>query len=149
MQVILLQDVKGQGKKGDLVDVNEGYARNFLIKKGMAEAATANKINDLKQKKAAADYHKQQEIAAMQALSKELKGKRFVVTIKAGQGGKVFGSVTGANISDAMKLGGYDVDKKKIVLAQPLKNVGVYDVDVRLMEGISTTVKVEVVGEEA
>lgn len=149
MQVILLQDVKGQGKKGDLVEVNEGYARNFLIKKGMAEAATANKINDLKQKKAAADYHKQQEIVAMQALSKELKGKRFTVTIKAGQGGKTFGSVTGANISDAMKLGGYTVDKKKIVLAQPLKNVGVYDVDVRLMEGITTTVKVEVVGEEA
>ena len=61
MKVILLKDVQGQGKAGDLVDVNEGYARNFLIKKGMAEAATANKINDLKQKKAAADYHKQQE----------------------------------------------------------------------------------------
>ena len=100
MQVILLQDVKGQGKKGELIDVNEGYARNFLVKKGFAEVATPAKINDLKQKKAAADYHKQEEVKAMHALASELKGKTFTVRIKVGQGGKVFGSVTGANISE-------------------------------------------------
>lgn len=148
MQIILLQDVKGQGKKGDLIDVNEGYARNFLIKKGLAEAATANKINELKQKKASQDYHKQEETKAMQALAKELKGKQFTVSIKAGQGGKAFGSVTGANVSDALKLAGYDVDKKKIILPQPIKNVGVYDVDIKLMEGVSTAIKVNVEGAE-
>lgn len=148
MQVILLQDVKGQGKKGDLIDVNEGYARNFLIKKGLAEAATPNKINDLKQKKIAADFHKQEEIKAMQALAKELKDKQFDVTIKAGQGGRVFGSVTGANIADAMKAAGYDVDKKKIVLPSNIKNVGSYEVDVKLMEGIATKIKVNVKNEE-
>lgn len=144
MQVILLQDVKGQGKKGDLVDVNEGYARNFLIKKGFAEVATPNKINDLKQKKAAADFHKQEEVKAMRALAAELKGKTFTLKIKVGQGGKVFGSVTGATIAEAMTAAGYDVDKKKIVLESPIKAVGVYDVDIKLLEGISTKIKVQV-----
>ena len=144
MQFILLQDVKGQGKKGDLVDVNEGYARNFLIKKGFAEVATPNKINDLKQKKAAADFHKQEEIKAMRALAAELKGKTFTLKIKVGQGGKVFGSVTGATIAEAMTAAGYDVDKKKIVLESPIKAVGVYDVDIKLLEGISTKIKVQV-----
>ena len=148
MKVILLQDVKGQGKKGDLIDVNEGYARNFLVKKGFAEIATPSKINDLKQKKAAADYHKQEEIKAMQALAAELKGKQFTVRIKVGQSGKVFGSVTGANIADAMAACGYDVDKKKIILSNPIKMVGVYDVDIKLLEGISTKIKVEVAGEQ-
>ncbi|MCI8820616.1 MAG: 50S ribosomal protein L9, partial [Clostridia bacterium] len=81
MKVILLQDVKGQGKKGEVVDVNEGYARNFLIKKGLAEIATAMKINDLNQKKAAADFHKAEEVKAMQALAAELRGKNFTVKI--------------------------------------------------------------------
>ncbi len=148
MKVILLQDVKGQGKKGDLIDVNEGYARNFLVKKGFAEVATSNKINDLKQKKAAADYHKQEEIKAMHALASELKGKTFTVNIKVGQGGKVFGSVTSANVAEAMAAAGYDVDKKKIVLANPIKMVGVYDVDIKLLEGISTKVKVQVADEQ-
>lgn len=147
MQVILLQDVKGQGKKGDLVDVNEGYARNFLIKKGFAEVATPNKINDLKQKKAAADFHKQEEIKAMRALAAELKGKTFTLKIKVGQGGKVFGSVTGATIAEAITAAGYDVDKKKIVLESPIKAVGIYDVDIKLLEGISTKIKVQVAEE--
>ena len=148
MQVILLQDVKGQGKKGELIDVNEGYARNFLVKKGFAEVATPAKINDLKQKKAAADYHKQEEVKAMHALALELKGKTFTVRIKVGQGGKVFGSVTGANISEALSAAGYDVDKKKIVLANPIKNVGIYDVDIKLLEGITAKIKVEVAEEQ-
>ena len=147
MKVILLQDVKGQGKKGEVVDVNEGYARNFLVKKGLAEIATASKLNDISQKKSAADFHKAEEIKATKALAEELKDKAFTVKIKAGQGGKVFGSVTGANISEAMQTAGYTVDKKKIVLSQPIKNVGEYDVDLKLMEGISTEIKVTVIGE--
>ncbi len=147
MKVILLQDVKGQGKKGEVVDVNEGYARNFLIKKGYAEAATASKINDLNQKKAAADFHKAEEIKATQAMAKEIKGKNFEVKIKAGQNGKVFGSVTGANISDALKESGYDVDKRKVVLTQPIKMLGTYEIELKLMEGISTKINVTVVSE--
>ena len=147
MKIILLQDVKGQGKKGEVVDVNEGYARNFLIKKGLAEIATAAKLNDLSMKKSAADFHKAEEIKAMKELAKEIEGKNFTVKIKAGQAGKVFGSVTGANVSDALKAAGYDIDKKKVVLAAPIKTLGNYDVDLKLMEGISTKIKITVEGE--
>lgn len=147
MKIILLQDVKGQGKKGEVIDVNEGYARNFLVKKGLAEIATASKLNDINQKKASADYHKAEEIKATAALAKEINGKAFTVKIKAGQGGKVFGSVTGANISDALAAAGYNVDKKKIVLPQPIKNLGEYEVDLKLLEGISSKIKVVVEGE--
>ena len=147
MKVILLKDVKGQGKKGEVIDVNEGYARNFLVKKGLAEVATASKLNDLSQKKAAADYHKAEEVKATKALAEELKGKTFTVKIKAGQGGKVFGSVTGANIADSLQAAGYSVDKKKVVLAQPIKNVGTYEVDLKLMEGVSSKINVTVESE--
>ncbi len=147
MKVILLQDVKGQGKKGEVIEVNEGYARNFLIKKGLAEAATASKLNDINQKKAAADYHHAEEVKATRELAKEISGKIFTVRIKAGQGGKVFGSVTGANISDALQQAGYSIDKKKVVLAQPIKNTGVYDIDLKLMEGITSKIKISVEAE--
>lgn len=147
MKIILLQDVKGQGKKGEVVDVNEGYARNFLIKKGLAEVATASKLNDISQKKSAADFHRAEELKAMRAVAAELNGKTFTVRIKVGQGGKVFGSVTGANVSDALSAAGYSVDKKKIVLPQPIKNTGVYDVDLKLAEGIGAKIKVSVEGE--
>ncbi len=147
MQVILLQDVKGQGKKGEVIEVNEGYARNFLIKKGFAEVATATKLNEIKQKKASEVYHKAEELKAMQALAKELKGKKFTVTIKAGQGGKVFGSVTAGNISDALAKNGYEVDKKKIVVANPIKNLGEYEVELKLYEGVACKIGIEVVAE--
>lgn len=147
MKVILLQDVKGQGKKGEVVDVNEGYARNFLVKKGLAEIATASKLNDMNQKKAAADFHKAEEIKATKLLAEELKGKNFTVKIKAGQNGKVFGSVTGANIADALQEAGYGVDKKKVVLTQPIKTLGNYDIELKLMEGITTKITVTVIGE--
>ncbi|MDE5943851.1 MAG: 50S ribosomal protein L9 [Clostridia bacterium] len=147
MKIILLQDVKGQGKKGEVKDVNEGYARNFLIKKGLAEIATATKLNDINQKKSAADFHKAEEVKAMQELAKSISGKLFRISIKAGQGGKVFGSVTGADIAAALQADGYNVDKKKVILAQPIKTVGTYDVDLKLMEGVSSKIKVNVEAE--
>lgn len=147
MKVILLQDLKGQGKKGEVVDVNEGYARNFLVKKGFAEIATASRLNDLTQKKSAADFHKAEEIKATKEMAKEINGKTFTVKIKAGANGKVFGSVTSQNVSDALQLAGYAVDKKKIVLASPIKNLGEYDVDLKLLEGISAKIKISVEAE--
>ena len=147
MKIILLQDVKGQGKKGEVIDVNEGYARNFLIKKGLAEVATAAKLNDMKMKQSAADFHKAEEIKAMQETAKNISGKNFTVKIQAGQAGKVFGSVTGANVADALQAAGYDIDKKKVILPAPIKTLGVYDVDLKLMEGISAKIKVTVEAE--
>lgn len=147
MKVILLQDVKGQGKKGEVKDVNEGYARNFLVKKGLAEIATASKLNDITQKKSAADFHKAEEIKATKLLAEEIKGKTFTVKIKAGQNGKVFGSVTGGNISDALAAAGYNIDKKKIIVPQPIKTLGTYDIDLKLMEGVSSKIIVVVQAE--
>ena len=147
MTVILLQDVKGQGKKGEVVDVNEGYARNFLVKKGLAEIATATKLNDLSQKKSSADFHKAEEVKATKILAEQIKGKTFTVKIKAGQNGKVFGSVTGGNISDALAEAGYAIDKKKIILPQPIKTLGTYDIDLKLMEGITSKIIVSVEAE--
>lgn len=147
MKVILLKDVKGQGKKGEVVDVNEGYARNFLVKKGLAEVATASKLNDLTQKKAAADFHHAEEVKATKELAKELYGKTFVVKIKAGQGGRMFGSVNGANVADALSAAGYKVDKKKVVIDQPIKSVGTYEIELKLMEGITSKINVSVEAE--
>lgn len=147
MKVILLQDVKGQGKKGDIVEVNEGYARNFLIKKGFAEVATAAKLNDISMKKSAADFHKAEEIKATKELAEKIKGKSFTLKIKAGQNGKVFGSVTSSDISEALAAAGYNVDKKKIILAQPIKNTGAYEIELKLMEGMSSKIKVVIEAE--
>lgn len=147
MKVILLQDVKGQGKKGEVVDVNEGYARNFLIKKKLAEAATAAKLNDISMKKSAADFHKAEEVAAMRELASKIKGKSFTVKVKAGANGKVFGSATGADISAALAQDGYNVDKKKIILPQPIKALGEYEVELKLSEGISAKINVVVAAE--
>ena len=147
MKVILLQDVKGQGKKGEVIDVNEGYARNFLIKKGLAEVATASKLNDISMKKSAADFHKAEEVKATRELAKTLNNQKFNVKIKAGQNGKVFGSVTSANVSDALAAAGYAVDKKKIVLSNPIKNLGTYEIELKLMEGISCKINIDVTAE--
>lgn len=142
MRVILLKDVKGQGKKGDVIDVSDSYARNFLIKGGYAEQATAVKINDIAQKKAAADFHKAEELKASRELAAELKGKKFTIKVKAGTGGRLFGSVTAADVAAALAEGGYIVDKKKIVLSSPLREAGSYDVELKLFEGVSAKITV-------
>ncbi len=147
MKVILLKDVQGQGKKGEVVDVNEGYARNFLIKKGFAEAATPSKLNDIAQKKSSAEFHRAEELKALRALAAEIKGKTFVVALKAGQGGKVFGSVTASSVAEALAASGYEVDKKKIALPQPIKTVGEYKIEIKFTEGISTEIILAVKGE--
>ena len=144
MRVILLKDVKGQGKKGDVVDVSDSYARNYLIKGGYAEQATAVKINDIAQKKAAADFHKAEDLKAAREVAAQLKGKKFTLKVKAGAGGRLFGSATAADISDALAETGFTVDKKKIVLPSPLREVGEYDVELRLFEGVSVKIVVKV-----
>ncbi len=144
MRVILLKDVKGQGKKGDVVDVSDSYARNYLIKGGYAEQATAVKINDIAQKKAAADFHKAEDLKAAREVAAQLKGKEFTLKVKAGAGGRLFGSATAADISDALSAAGYNVDKKKIVLASPMREAGEYEVELRLFEGVSVKIGVTV-----
>ena len=114
MKVLLLQDVKGQGKKGELIDVNDGYARNFLIKKKFAVEATASVINETKQKQAAEEKRRKDEYDNAVAQSKMLKGLAVDVRIRCGENGKLFGAVTAKEISERLAEIGYDIDKKKI-----------------------------------
>lgn len=148
MKVIFLQDVKGTAKKGDVKEVSDGYARNFLIGKGLAVEANAKNISDLAGKKASeqhkADVAKQEALDAAAAV----KGKKVVCKCKAGQGGKLFGSVTAGNISDVIKEQlGISVDKKKIGLASEIKAFGTYTAEIKFMAGISEKITVDVVEE--
>ncbi len=145
MKVILKADVKGSGKQGDIIEVSDGYAKNFLLKRGLAEIATAGGINEATQRRASDAYHKAENEKALRAQAAELNGKEVTVSIRAGENGRVFGSVTTAQIAAALSELGYDVDKKKISTDEPIKTVGTFRADIRLMEGVSAKITVTVV----
>lgn len=145
MKVILLQDVKGQGKKGQLIDVSDGYARNFLLPRKLAQEATADNINTMKMNDKALQEKRQREREQALALSKELKEMKLVVTAKGGGAGRLFGSVTNAEISDALaKQKNIQLDKRKIVVDEPIKNVGVYTVRCKLGYEVTADLTVEI-----
>ena len=145
MKVILKADVKGSGKKGDVIEVSDGYARNFLLKKGLAEPATASGINEISQRKTADAFHKAENEKALKALAKELNGKEVTVSIRAGENGKVFGSGTTLQVASALEALGYEVDKKKIAFKENIKTLGAFEAEVRLMEGVTAKIVVNVV----
>ena len=145
MKVLLTADVKGTGKKGDVVEVADGYGRNFLLKKGLATIANAANVNQAAQKKAAQEFHKAEEIKALKALAAELEGKTANVKIKTGENGKTFGSVTASHVAASLFAMGFDVDKKKIKM-DAVKTVGTFHAEIRLMEGVSAKIKVVVEG---
>ena len=145
MKVLLTADVKGTGKKGDVVEVADGYGRNFLIKKGLAKLATASSVNEAQQKKEAAAFHKAEEVKALKELAASLDKKTVTVKIKVGENGKVFGSVTAAHVADALVDLGFDIDKKKIKM-DSVKNVGTYPAEIRLMENVIAKISVQVEG---
>ena len=143
MKFILKADVKGSGKKGDVIEVSDGYAKNFLLKKGLAETATASGINEINQKKAAEQFHRAEEIKATKELAAALNGISVDVSIRTGENGKVFGSVTSAQVAAALAEKGLDVAKKKIQM-NAVKTVGSFPVEIRLMENISAKITVNV-----
>ena len=145
MQVILLADVKGQGKKGEIVKVSDGYARNFLFPKNLAKPATADALNTAKMKEQAKKDQEAREKAAAEATAKELESITVRVEAKAGAGGKLFGSITSKEISDALESQhGIAIDKRKIVLPDPIKAFGGYQVPARLGYGVEGTIIVQV-----
>ncbi|MBQ9782185.1 MAG: 50S ribosomal protein L9 [Clostridia bacterium] len=145
MKVILLKDVKGTGKCGEVLEVSDGYARNFLIKKGLAEEATAVKINSLNIKNKSLEFHKNEEIKALKEQANNLKGKKITLKIKCGENGKIFGSITSKEIADAVNELGFSVDKKKVLLKDPIKNLGLYTVEIKFLPDVSAKISVEVV----
>ena len=145
MKVILLQDVKALGKKDDICEVADGYAKNGLINKKLAVEATPKALNDLKLKKANNDKVAAENLAAAKKLSEKIKGKVIAVKIKCGEGGKTFGSITGKEIAEeAKKQYGFDIDKKKIVLKDPIKEIGSYDVTYKVHPEVSAVLSVKV-----
>lgn len=147
MQVILKQDVKGSGKKGELVKVSDGYARNFLLPKGLAVEANAQALGEMKAKQAAAAHKAAVEQQAAEELAAKIKGQTVKLTAKAGANGKLFGSVTSKEISEAIERAfGASIDKRKIVLDSDIKAFGSYTVQVKLHPGVTADVYV-VVGE--
>lgn len=146
MKVIFIQDVKGSGKKGELKEVSDGYARNMLIKKGLAVEATPENINHLKGQQASAQHKIDVEKANAAAAREKLNGKKLTVKAKAGTGGRLFGSVTAAQIAQCVEEQfGCKVDKKKISLKSEIKAFGTFSADIRLYNGINAEMTVEVV----
>lgn len=146
MKVILLEDVKKVGKKGQIVEVSDGYGNNFLIKKGLAKEGNATNINNAKQKEGSTAHKKQVANDEAHVLASQLSKVAVQIPIKVGEGGKIFGSVNSKDISDAVKKAyGVDVDKKKIEIKDPLKTVGTHDVVIRVHPEITTTIKVTLV----
>ena len=143
MEIILLEDVKSLGKKGDMVNVSEGYARNFLLKKKMGVEATAKNKNDLKLQKQHEEKVAKEKLEEAKAFAEELKEKSITVSIKTGSGGRSFGSVSTKELAAAAKEQlGYDLDKKKMVLDVPIKSPGIFTMPIKLHPKVTCELKV-------
>ena len=148
MIVILMKDVKGSGKAGDVVKVSDGYARNMLLPKGLAKEATEGNIRSLEKQKAIAAEKLEEQKAAAKEMAAKLEKITLKIESKGGDSGKLFGSITSMDIADAIqKQVGNKIDKKKIVLSKPIKEIGEHTVEVKLYPEVSATVKV-VISEE-
>lgn len=148
MKVILTQDIKSIGKKGDVKNVSDGYARNFLFPKKLAVIADNANMNELKTKQDANKYKRDMSKAVAEELAEKMKDFELVFKIKAGGNGKIFGSVTAKDIADELNKKYFvEVDKKKIGLSDAIKNLGVYNIDIKLFEGVVGKLKISVVQE--
>ena len=148
MKVILMQDIKSVGKKGQILDASDGYARNFLLPKKLAVVADASNLNALKTKQEANKYKRDMTMASAKELAEKMKKFELTFKIKAGENGKTFGSVTAKDIaSELNKKYFVEVDKKKVGLEDAIKTVGVYNIVIKLFEGINGVLKVNVIAE--
>lgn len=147
MKVILLEDVAGLGKKGEVKDVAPGYARNLLIPRGLAEEATPGRLREREHRERVQEQKNRRLEAESRAQAQLLEQRVLHFRAAAGEGGRLFGSVDAADIAEELKRQGFDVDKKKILLEEPIKATGRYEVTVKLFPGVKATIVVEVSGE--
>ena len=146
MKVILLDNIKGVGKKDEIINASDGYARNFLFPKKLAVEANNENMSKLNNKKEAANYKKDVEKQKAEDLSKKLKGIMLKIKVKSGENGKIFGGVTAKEISENLKEQyGFEIDKKKIELKDTIKTLGEFNVTVKLFEGVIANLRVEVI----
>lgn len=144
MKVILLEDVKGVGKKDQIINANDGYAKNFLLPKKLAVLADKNNLTKMDNIKKIEDAKKQEEYEKAVALGKEIEAKNLQLNVKLGTNGKLFGTVTNKEISGALKQQNIDIDKKKIILSSPIKTLGEKEVTVKLHPKVSVTLKITI-----
>lgn len=148
MKVILLDNIKGVGKKDEVINASDGYARNYLLPKKLAVEANAENMAKLNNKKEAANYRKDVEKQNAEELAKKLKGIMLKIKVKSGENGKIFGGVTSKEISDNLKSQyNFDIDKKKIELKETIKTLGEFNVSIKLFEGVIANLKVEVISQ--
>ena len=147
MKVVLIKDVKGSGKAGDIIEAKDGYAQNFLIKRGLAKPADAQALNENKQQKEAQAFHRQETLKANKELREKLDGIKVEVKVKTGANGKFFGSVTNKEVSDKLFELGFDIDKKKIILSSTIKSAGVYPATVKISPEESAKISIEIIAE--
>jgi large subunit ribosomal protein L9 len=145
MKIILKQDIKGSGKKGDVIEVNDGYARNFLIKKNMAEEATPAALNGIKQKKRAEQFKIEQEKKEAFELRDRLNNAEIILKLRHGENGKLFGSVTSKEICEELIKAGFNIDKKAVILDAPIKTFGRHIVEVRVYPETTAKLKINIV----
>ncbi|NLY37590.1 MAG: 50S ribosomal protein L9 [Tissierellia bacterium] len=148
MKVILLTDVKGMGKKGDLLEAKDGYARNYLLPRELAMEATPSNLRELDHQNAAKDKKEIKALEKAEALKNKMEKEVLEMKVKAGEAGRIFGSVTAMDISTGLKRLGYNVDKKRIVLEHPLKTLGEHEVKLKLHPQVQAKIRLLLVGEE-
>lgn len=147
MKVIFIKDVKGQGKKGQVKEVSEGYAQNFLLPRGLVRLATDGNMKTLENQNAAEERRKQEEKAEAEVLGKKLEAEVTELKAKAGEGGRLFGAITSKQIAEALAAKGLKIDKRKIELEDPIRTLGVTQVTVKVHPEVKATIKVQVTEE--
>ncbi|HHU91898.1 MAG TPA: 50S ribosomal protein L9 [Halanaerobiaceae bacterium] len=145
MKVILKEDVKKLGSRGDIVNVSDGYARNYLFPRGLAEEANKGNIQQQKDREKARLKRMKEEKAAAEEMASRMEKEKFVIPVKAGEQGRLFGSVTSKDIADAVEKAGYEIDRRKIQLDENIKSLGMHKVKVRLYEDVVADIKIQVV----
>lgn len=145
MKVVLLKDVKGSGKAGDIIEAKDGFAQNFLIKKGLAKPANSQAINENKSQKAAQEFHRQETLKANKELRQKLDGQQITIQVKTGANGKFFGSVTNKEVAEKLLELGFDIEKKKIILNDNIKVAGSYPASVRISAEETAKITVNVI----
>lgn len=145
MIVILLKDVKGVGKSGEVIKVSDGYARNLLLPKGLAAEATEGNVRNLEKQKAIKEEHRQKELAEAKALAEKIGQSKVTIVTKSGEGGRLFGSITSKDIADALtEQHKITIDKRKVVLENPIKHTGDFELDVKIYPEVTAKLKVTV-----
>ena len=147
MKVVLIKDVKGSGKAGDIIDAKDGYAQNYLIKNGLAKPANASALNENKSQKQAKEFHHQEMLKANKELRDKIHGTKITLAVKTGANGKFFGSITNKEIADKLESLGMSIDKKKIILNSNIKNLGSYEVTIKISPEETAKITLEVVSD--